>query len=333
MKMKHNDHKNRRHFKLNHVFGRFLSDESGSVLVMFSVFLVVMLGFSALVIDLGALRLEKVRLINIVDASALASVSELPDTTKAEEIAFEYATEYNGAEPSEISVSFVGNHTIKVTANRDRDFVFGKVLGVNSGSVSASAAARKGNVSGAKGVAPFGIDKDYLENLIATKGYGAKATLMTGPGDGDTGSYGTLRLGDSKGTADLLKNIIEGSDALISIGDKLISEQGDTATVIDAINYLVNQDPDSTPENYNKNSPRLIVVPIHVDTDINKTIEVVGFAAFFLESATPVSTPGKPEARVEGYFLETIPPDRIEYFLGPNDPESNFGLIAAKLIE
>lgn len=57
--------------------------ERGQILVLFEVMLIVILGFAALVIDLGFLRNNRQTLVNAVDAGALAGGTMLPVTTAA----------------------------------------------------------------------------------------------------------------------------------------------------------------------------------------------------------------------------------------------------------
>src|SRR5262249_38134855 len=54
-------------------------DESGMILVYAVIAMVVMLGFSALVVDLGLARVERRRMQNAADASALGAAQNLPD--------------------------------------------------------------------------------------------------------------------------------------------------------------------------------------------------------------------------------------------------------------
>ena len=58
---------------------RFKRDQRGSALVMVATALVVILGMMALVVDVGALALEKRRLQNACDASALAAARDAYD--------------------------------------------------------------------------------------------------------------------------------------------------------------------------------------------------------------------------------------------------------------
>jgi hypothetical protein len=225
---------------------------------MFSVFLVVMLGFSALVIDIGALRLEKSRLVNAVDAAALAGARELPDETVAEEIAVSYV-EYNSVEPSEVIVTFDGaNQSITVSATRERDFVFGPFIGVENGRVHASATAQFGAVTGARGIVPFGIPEQELT-------YSQLYTLKAGSKDDyGPGNYGALAL-DLPGAKAYKENIKHGFDGVIKVGDEIQTETGNmSGPTTEGVEFRIGQClhvPACTYDNYKSNCSRIMIVP------------------------------------------------------------------------
>lgn len=83
--------------------------ERGQILVLFTLMIVVILGFAALVIDLGMLRNQNQNLWNALDAGALAGAMNLPDSsTAANATALQYAdTNYPGDLPnSRLNVTF-----------------------------------------------------------------------------------------------------------------------------------------------------------------------------------------------------------------------------------
>jgi hypothetical protein len=89
--------------------GTTATGEQGQVIVLFTMFLVVLLGFAALVIDLGVLRGANQNLWNAFDAGALAGASQLPaDGAAAEALARKYADENypGGLNGTPVDVSF-----------------------------------------------------------------------------------------------------------------------------------------------------------------------------------------------------------------------------------
>ena len=83
--------------------------ERGQVIVLFTFFIVVLLGFAAIVVDLGVLRNANQNLWNALDSGALAGASSLPtDGTGARALALRYAqSNYpDGLDPSRVDLSF-----------------------------------------------------------------------------------------------------------------------------------------------------------------------------------------------------------------------------------
>jgi hypothetical protein len=82
--------------------------KQGQILVLFTFVLVVLMGFAALVIDVGVLRRANQELWNSLDSGALAGVTELPGNgATAEAVARRFASEnFNGLDPADLDVSF-----------------------------------------------------------------------------------------------------------------------------------------------------------------------------------------------------------------------------------
>lgn len=82
--------------------------ESGQVLVLFAMVVVVLMGFAALVLDVGRLRLAEQDLWNALDAGALAGVAVLPDDgARASTLAEQYLQDnYPGDPIANRTVSF-----------------------------------------------------------------------------------------------------------------------------------------------------------------------------------------------------------------------------------
>ena len=70
---------------------RFASSESGQVLVLTAILVVVIFGFTAFVVDVGRAYLVQRDLQAGVDAAALAGAQELPDPSLAAQVAHEYS--------------------------------------------------------------------------------------------------------------------------------------------------------------------------------------------------------------------------------------------------
>ena len=144
------------------------NNERGQSMVMTVVFMVVLLGFAALVIDVGSWYRAHRSAQSTADASALAGAAVLPDTAAASALATQYATK-NGGSGSGLGgapqITFTQSgyemDTIKVKVTRPSPGFFAKVFGSAFGSVtvSGSATARAYNVQGIQnGIAPITVN-------------------------------------------------------------------------------------------------------------------------------------------------------------------------------
>ena len=138
---------------------RPIRGEKGQGLVLAGLVLFVVIGFTALVLDVGLFMEEKRQIQNSVDAAALAAAQELPgDIAAAEDIALEWLGK-NGLEAGDgVSIDFRCTSTyqiacdpatdrydtIQVSVDRNVPLNFAPVLGLNEIDLSAKAAACTG---------------------------------------------------------------------------------------------------------------------------------------------------------------------------------------------
>lgn len=121
-----------------------IRSQKGTAAVMTAILMTVLLGFCALVFDIGGVSLERSRLQNAVDSAALAAAQDLPDISAAAAIAADYL-ESNGFGDAVLNISFSGsNRQITVEAVQSVNYVFAGVLGLGTAGVRASATAQKG---------------------------------------------------------------------------------------------------------------------------------------------------------------------------------------------
>lgn len=88
-------------------FHKLLSDESGQILPMFALMLVILMGLAAITIDGGGVHQLKNTVNNIAESSALSASDDLswgPEEDIAKETAMSYALE-NGAEADRVIVT------------------------------------------------------------------------------------------------------------------------------------------------------------------------------------------------------------------------------------
>jgi hypothetical protein len=140
--------------------------QRGQAMVLSLVFLTVLLGMAAAVIDVGSWYRAHRAAQATADATALAGAQELPnsaDTARA--LALDYAGRNDGGVLSE-DVTFESdvnaNDTIAVTARRQVPGLFTKVFGIDSVTARQTAKARVGGMDSARWAAPIGVD--YLHD-------------------------------------------------------------------------------------------------------------------------------------------------------------------------
>ncbi|MEE8347205.1 MAG: pilus assembly protein TadG-related protein [Dehalococcoidia bacterium] len=142
------------------IHGRTLS-ERGQTLILFVMALAVILGFVAMTVDVGLFLQQRRDLQNDADAAALAGAAFLPDsdmaTQKAQEWAGKNFDDGNELVTSiEVSSYREPNDRITVSVEQEVSFVFGRVLGLVSDTVPATATAGRVPVIAAC-ISPWGV--------------------------------------------------------------------------------------------------------------------------------------------------------------------------------
>jgi Flp pilus assembly protein TadG len=215
------------------------SRQNGQAFVLTVLFLVVLLGMAAAVLDVGAWYRAQRALQASVDAAALAGAQELPyDTSAARSVALQFAAK-NGGGVSGGDVSFsskiVTNDSITVKGKRPAPGFFAKVFGLDSVTVAAHATARTENVSSVMGVAPIVVHyKHPLLNCTGGAGnpscnptINVPTTLdledlhQSGGGNG-AGAFGLIDLSNSPtgnpGAPVLSDWLLNGFDQMMDLG-------------------------------------------------------------------------------------------------------------------
>jgi hypothetical protein len=183
-------------------------------MVLALVFLTVLMGISALVVDVGSWYRADRAVQSTADAAALAGAQALPDTTQATSLANEYAGKNGGASPGsgpQITFSQQGFEpdTIQVKVTRPSPGFFAKLFGRDTVTVSGTATARAWNVEQVKGVAPITVN--YKHPLLnCTRGqhptcnpnFGSPTTLTledihSSGGKDAAGAFGLINLDQS----------------------------------------------------------------------------------------------------------------------------------------
>ena len=303
-----------------------LAAEKGTVIVLVAFLMVIFLSLLALVVDVGLLYLERIELVNTLDAVVLAGVQELPeDSLTAKDVAQDYAIN-NGLSKEQINISLVGSNEIQAEGSQKVDMNFAPVIGINQVEISSSSRAKVGKVTAMSGAVPFGVVEQnfsYGEEYYLKYGAGGPANAR-----GLNGNFGALALGGN-GAKNYEENIKYGSDERLAVGGQVTTEPGNmSGPTRKGVEYRVDgcdHVPACTYDRVKPNCPRLIYVPVIDKLGSGRsTSEVVGFAAFFLEGMSN----NKGNAYVEGRFIK-----RLANSGQMGSSGQDFGLRTVKLVD
>jgi len=261
----------------------------GQAYVLTVLFLVVLLGMAAAVLDAGSWYRADRALQATVDAAALAGAQALPeDSGEAAALADEYATKNGGGS---ITVSFdtevFDDDTIIVEGSRPAPGFFAKVFGVDSVTVNARAKARAGYPAAAKWVAPIvvNVKHEKLQNCPDDPPCKDDTSLEyyhlknKGEQNDGAGSFGFINLtGDNGvGSNELGKWISEGYDQLLEVDQDYLVSTGNpfsSANIKGALDEKVKEGD-------------ILLFPVYnklTGTGTNAKYHIVGFAAFVITS-------------------------------------------------
>ena len=136
--------------------------ERGQSLVIVLLFMTVLIGMAAAVIDVGSWYRADRKLQANADAAALAGAQELPESAPAAQAAALAWADKNDGGVTAANIKFrstvIANDTVEVTAERRAPGFFAKLFGFDSVQVRAKAAARAGVMNRARWAAPVAID-------------------------------------------------------------------------------------------------------------------------------------------------------------------------------
>jgi Flp pilus assembly protein TadG len=296
--------------------------QRGSVVIITALFLVGLLGFTAIAVDVGYLAWQKRELQNIADAAALAGAQELPNNPDA---AVNVATDYarrNGVGsggwvlqsvevlPSGCTPSRRDCTSLRVrVAHPDAPFFLGRVLGFSTADVTVTAQAAIQSPTSSDNGMPWAL-KDSVRQRAR---YGDVVTIKYSAKEGEQGNYGALAIPNDhcrgqRGAALYRCNIENG--ARVEVGRTYDTEPGNmtgptrqglqarldsTDPRCDSFSEVFEQlaanqwrfrDDRCNPwSDSGQGSKRVVLIPVIADVDLRgrSQVEVIGFALAFLE--------------------------------------------------
>jgi Flp pilus assembly protein TadG len=300
-------------------------NEKGQATVLTLIFLTVLLGMAALVLDVGSWYRADRDTQSTADAAALAGAQALPNSTsEASNLASGYASKNGGGlNGVTFSSSYGPNDTITVTVKRPANGIFTRLFGVNSVNVGSKASARTALVSQAKYVAPIAVKNTHpmLNNCSGPCFGPSYETTIPVDKTGAPGAFALVNLlNESSGTSgasELADWIVRGFQDYLPIGG-YFSDPGvkfNSNGIQDAMNLRLGTE---------------LLFPVY-DTltggGSNAKYHVIGWVAFHLLGVDKSGNDGT----VFGYFTSVIWTG-LQATPGSSQPP-NFGARSVQLID
>lgn len=200
------------------------SNERGQVFVLSALILTLLLGMTALVLDVGSWFRGQRQMQATADAAALAGAQALPDSTaNASALAVNYGNQ-NGGGVLAADVTFTGSNIISVVAREQSPGFFSRIFGINLVNVNAKAQARVDAPQQARFVAPMVVSCDHplIQDCDGRHppAFGRATTMQFDP-MGAPGAFGMLNLDNNQGTpgsSDEAAWILHGFDKYLGLG-------------------------------------------------------------------------------------------------------------------
>ena len=201
--------------------------DRGQATVLTLVFLVVLLGMAALVLDIGSWYRADRATQNTADAAALAGAQALPSNPgNANTLALQYVGKNGGGTPTvSLQTKFLTNDTVKVNVSRPATGIFTKLFGVRTVTVGSHASARASLMDQAKYVAPIGVNilNPKLKGTTTCPCFGStNLTVLPLGKTGAPGAFDLLNIDSSHGGTGpsiLASWILKGYSGYLSLGD------------------------------------------------------------------------------------------------------------------
>ncbi len=215
-----------------------VKDESGVVSVLVAAAILALVGFLALVVDMGAVYVAKRELSQASDAAALAAAQEVArGSAGCPAVALDYLTanspeaqledcQHDAIDPYDNN-PYDNDREVEVIATRDVPLMFAAILGRNTVTIRAASEAEFGPLRSSTGLRPFGLCT-ASPAFLAWQASGHSSTQVfrvsytkASPQDCGTavpGNWGLLDFdGGSNSTNTLRSWVIDGYPGVVSV--------------------------------------------------------------------------------------------------------------------
>jgi Putative Flp pilus-assembly TadE/G-like len=265
----------------------------GQAVFILTLVIPALIGVVALETDVALFYYNWIKLQKATDAAVLGGASYLPSNPNLAVATARNLAALNGIKPTEIVFTLVASNNMAMTmgVTRTLPHLFGGVLRLASGNVTAAATAAVAAAHSVRGLVPIGIQ--YGTSLVSYRPLTLK--LASQDGSAGPGNWQPLVMvqpaSSDAANSNYRENIEFGYPSTIRVGDSAAIKRGDVAGVTgQGINYRLGVaaqvDVAGTPTDYTQNDPRIIEVPI-IDSkgpQHDSKMRVLGFAELWVLS-------------------------------------------------
>jgi hypothetical protein len=284
-------------FGLKRGLKKLLQEQGGSSIVLVGLALLVLLAAMALVVDGGTVFVERSHLQKTANSAVLSGAQELTHQQAAVTSVIQTILQRHEEAASLQSSAINMGQNVSVQLTKTVSLGFSKLLGMDTVTVAANAAAQITPIGSATGAAPLGIDDSIVLQ------FGQQYELKVDQTGVVSGYFGILALGDP-GAKTYEYNLMHGYSNEVQVGDIIDTQTGNIAgDTRDAVQYRINSSPYPPGDITHGDDPRILLVPVYKPHDFTsnqmKQIEVTGFAYFYITD--PMSSN---DTSIKGMFIK-----------------------------
>jgi hypothetical protein len=284
-------------FELKSRLKQFHHEQGGSSIVLAGLALLVLLAAMALVVDGGTVFVERSHLQKTANAAVLSGAQELTHQQAAVTGVIQTILQRHNEATSLQSSAINMGQNVSVQLAKTVPLGFSKLLGKDTVTVAANAAAQITPIGSATGAAPLGIDDSIVLQ------FGQQYKLKVDQTGVASGYFGILALG-GPGANTYEDNLMHGYSNEIQVGDIIDTQTGNIAgDTRDAVQYRIDSSPYVSGDTSHPDDSRIILVPVYKPYDFTsnqmKQIQVTGFAYFYISD--PMSSK---DTSITGMFIK-----------------------------
>jgi len=148
----------------------YIKDERGSVIIIVAVLMVVLLGMTAMAVDVGDLYQNRREMVNAADAAAMAGVQQFLETDNQAEIekfARDFAIDNYGCAAALVEAEAdMIDYTVWVKTGKPVEYTFARIFGLTSTDVTSEAKAVIRKIAQMEGLIPIHMQEDFFNTII-----------------------------------------------------------------------------------------------------------------------------------------------------------------------